>query len=77
MNSILRKCAIDYLKSKLPLLPESNQKIFKLMYGCHKYHKTAEEKEALDLMYVIDNMPDEKLNWAMQQVENSLNKLNK
>lgn len=66
MNEILKKTAKDYLKEMLAKLPESNQRLFKQMY--------AKGKMDLGINEVVDNMDEEKMDWAMQQVENTLDK---
>lgn len=66
MNSYLQEYARDNLKKWLGKLPEENQLIFKRMYS----HKDL----SLDINEVVDNMEEDKLDWAMQQVQNTLNK---
>lgn len=66
MNQTLQNFARQQLKDGLSKLPESNQLIFKRMYS-----HTDLEKPIND---VVDAMPPEKLDWAMQQVEASLKK---
>jgi hypothetical protein len=66
MNQHLQAFARQWLKDALAKLPESNQTVFKHMYS----HKALE----LDIETVVDRMPADKLDWAMQQVENSLRK---
>lgn len=68
MNNAIKKFAQKKLKSGLSQLPEGHQLLFKRMYS----HKNLNA----DINVIVDNLPDEKLDWAMQQVENSLNKLN-
>jgi len=52
------------LKKGLVQLPESNQLLFKRMYS----HKNLEA----DINDVVDSMPSDQLEWAMQQVHNSI-----
>lgn len=61
MNDKLRKFAKDYLKNELPKLSAKSINLFKRMYS----HQNLD----LDINDVVDNMPNEKLDWAMQQVE--------
>jgi len=84
MNPKLQQFARDQLKEGLAKLPPSYQRIFKLMYGRGNPDnltsliptmRTVEETEAMDVNDVVDEIPDNKLNWAMQQVDNSLKKL--
>lgn len=55
------------MKQGLAQLPEDWQTMFKRMYS--HGHLDA------DINDVVDSMPDDKLDWAMQQVEESLKKL--
>src|SRR5881227_2872342 len=66
MNHLLEKFARDWLKEHLAMLPESNHRVFRLMYS----HKDLEKPIAA----VVDAIPITKLDWAMTQVENSLKK---
>lgn len=74
MNKKLEAFARKTLKENLSKLPESNQRIFKLMYG-REDGKTVEQTEATYINDVVDQMPVEKLSWAMTQVDNSLEKV--
>lgn len=83
MNNQLQELARKSLKDRLKKLPESSHRLFKLMYGRGNHEnltskipsmRTVAEAEAMDLNDVVDEMPPEKLSWAMQQVENSLRK---
>ena len=67
MNDSLQQFARQQLKDGLAMLPESHHLMFKRMYS----HKNLEK----DINAVVDDMPEEKLDWAMQQVERSLEKL--
>lgn len=67
MNEQLQKIARNILKEGLSKLPKSNQMIFKRMYS----HKNLEA----DISDIIDKIPCNKLDWAMQQVERSLTKI--
>ena len=67
MNTILQRFARQWLKDGLAKLPETNQLFFKRMYS-----HTNLETPIID---IIDNMPEDRLDWAMSQVENSLKKI--
>ena len=67
MNKQLESFARKSLKEGLAQLPESNQMLFKRMYS----HKNLEA----NVDDVVDGMPEDKLDWAMQQVERSLDKI--
>lgn len=64
MNKILCTFAREYLKQGLNLLPVDNQFIFIKMYSPRNLKS--------DINDVVDRMSDDKLDWAMQQVERSL-----
>lgn len=75
MNNTLEQFARANLKEELAKLPESNHKIFKLMYGRNNGKRSVQDAEAMDVNAVVDEMEIEKLDWAMQQVANSVAKL--
>jgi len=64
MNDKVLEFMRKELKEGLSLLPESMQTIFKRMYSHNNLDKPIND--------VVDDMPEEKLDWAMQQVEKSL-----
>lgn len=64
MNDELQEFARDKLKEGLAKLPKDNQLIFKRMYS----HKDLDR----DINVVVDLMPEDTLDWAMQQVSRSL-----
>ena len=67
MNEQLEAFAKSNLKDGLKQLSEDQQLLFKRMYSHENLELSIEE--------VVDNMPTDKLDWAMQQVHNSLAKL--
>lgn len=69
MNQKIQDFARNELKASLAQLPEGWQKRFKQIYS----HKNPNA----DINEVVEKMPEDKLDWAMQQVENSLKKINK
>lgn len=66
MNDQLKNFAKEELKKGLAQLPEGWQRRFKQMYS----HNNLDA----DINSVVDAMPEDKLDWAMSQVENSLKK---
>ncbi|MBT3298482.1 hypothetical protein HN385_06155 [archaeon] len=66
MNNQIQDFAKSYLKDSLVQLPENWILMFKRMYS--------HENLDADINDVIDMIPEDKLDWAMQQVENSLKK---
>lgn len=72
MNQELADFARDYLKKGLAELTEGNRDKFRMMYaygpGCRDW-ETARRKP---IEQVVDEMPVDKLSWAMEQVKNTL-----
>lgn len=66
MNKQLQDYARTELKEGLAMLPEKQQLFFKRMYS----HQNLEA----NINDVVDSMPEDKLDWAMQQVQRSLDK---
>ena len=66
MNAKLSGFARAELKSGLLQCTDEEQYRFKRMY--------AHGKLWMSINDIVDNMEDEKLDWAMQQVENTLKK---
>ncbi|MEJ2294088.1 MAG: hypothetical protein P8Y23_04910 [Candidatus Lokiarchaeota archaeon] len=64
MNKNIQDFARNYIKDGLKKLPERCTVLFKKMYanGCM----------TLDIETVVNKMPDSKLDWAMQQIERSI-----
>jgi hypothetical protein len=79
MNDQLQSFAREELKKGLALLPESWQDKFKLMYGREDTKLRSEEDireiKAIPINEVVDSMSEDKLDWAMQQVNNSIKKI--
>lgn len=69
MNEQLQRFARATLKDGLAKLPESNQRLFKLMYGRANGRRSVEDAEAMDIGAVVDEIPSDRLDWAMQQVD--------
>lgn len=67
MNDSLKNYAKDELKKGLAQLPEGWQRRFKQMYSFKNMDA--------DINDVVDNMDEEKLDRAMEQVERSLIKI--
>lgn len=69
MNKWLQDFARQKLKEWLLSLPEESHRIFKLMYSHKHMDRTIEQ--------AVDAMPADKLDWAMQQVDNTIQKREK
>ena len=75
MNNTLQDFAREQLLIGLSQLPEGWVTRFKQMYGRDNGRRTLADTEAMDIREVVFQMPEDKLDWAMQQVSNSLAKL--
>lgn len=64
MNEQLQLFARETLKNDLSRLAESHRLMFKRMYSHNDLGK--------DINQVVDDMPEDKLDWAMLQVQRSL-----
>lgn len=69
MNKSISDFTRQQIKEGLKQLPDNWQMMFKRMYS----HNNLD----CDIVTVVNNMPDEKLDWALSQVENSLKKIGK
>jgi hypothetical protein len=67
MNNQLQKFARETLKDGLSQLSENQQLLFKKMYSPNNLD--------LNIFKIVDNMSEEKLDWAIQQVERTLEKI--
>ena len=75
MNKQLQDFARAELKTGLAELPEENRRTFKLMYARDNGKRSVVDAVAMPLNDVVDLMPPEQLDWAMQQVKASLDKM--
>jgi len=67
MNDQIQKFARDTLKSGVAKLPEKNQLLFKRMY-----HQKDLDANIND---VVDGISEDRLDWAMQQVQRTIDNL--
>ena len=67
MDEQLQTFARQTLKDGLAKLPESHQKLFELIYS--------HENLDLDINLVVDQMSQDKLDWALDHVARALIKL--
>lgn len=75
MNKKLQDFARAELKDGLAKLPEENNRTFKLMYARDNGKRSVADAVAMPINDVVDCMPPEQLDWAMQQVQSSLDKM--
>ncbi|KKN78318.1 hypothetical protein LCGC14_0351770 [marine sediment metagenome] len=69
MNNQLQKFARDSLKKGLSQCTTAEKLLFKRMYS----HNNLD----LHIDKVVDNMPEDRLDWAMQQVQRTVDKKEK
>jgi len=74
MNTQLQDFARTQLKQGLSQLSVAWQDKFKMMYARDGGKRSFEDAKAMSIDDVVDEMRDDKLDWAMQQVERSLPK---
>lgn len=77
MNETISNFIRDKIVQGLQKLPEAHQRMFKLMYGRNGGRRSVEDTEALSVEFIIAEIPEQKLDWALSQIERSLDKLNK
>ena len=75
MNKQLQDFARAELKTGLAELPEENHRTFKRMYARDNGKRSVADAVAMQINDVVDLMPPEQLDWAMQQVQASLDKM--
>ncbi len=73
MNKQLQEFARAQIQDGLSRLP-AETRTFKLMYGRNNGRRSVADALAMNLSEIVAQMPADKLDWAMQQVENSLAK---
>ena len=75
MNSELQEFARQSLVNGLNQLPPEWVEKFKLMYGRDNGKRDVPSTLSLSIEEVVSKMDESKLDWAMTQVKNSINKL--
>jgi len=77
MNQQLQDFARQELKTGLAKLPGRPQEIFKLMYARDNGRRSVDEALKMDINDVVDSMPSNCLDHAMNQVQRTLQDLQK
>jgi hypothetical protein len=73
MNDTIEKFTRQEILEKLQTLPESYQRMFLRMYN---YSVSSESNNPADyISETVSNLPTDKLDWALTQIENSIKKL--
>lgn len=71
MNKTLETFARNWIVVNLSKLPEGNQRKFKLMYARNDGDRSVKDAVQMNIFDVVKEIPADKLDWAMQQIENS------
>jgi hypothetical protein len=74
MNVLLNEIARQFIRDGLAVLPDGHKRTFRLMYGRKNGKRSVQDAENMPIDDVIAEIPTEKLDWAMQQVDASLAK---
>jgi hypothetical protein len=74
VNAKLELFARTELRHDLQRCSEAEQRMFKLMYGRNAGKRNVEDTERMTIGEVVAEIPAVKLDWAMQQVANTLKK---
>jgi len=82
MNQTIEDFARSEITKQCESLPTANQRIFRLIYGRKTTvrgiaTRSVEDAERLSIPDLVTEIPAEKLDWALQQLENTHRKLNK
>ena len=67
--------AREELICKLALLTPDNHRIFRYMYAGKDRKAPTDEEMKKPIADIVRDMPDEKLDWAVQQVQRSVDNL--
>jgi len=74
MNQQLQDFARKTILDGLNQLPVDWQNKYKLIYGRKNGKKTVEDTLIVPIEIIVAETPEDKLDWAMQQIEESLKK---
>jgi len=74
MNDQLQSFARKELLDGLAQLPASWQRTFRLMYGRKNGKRSVEDAEIMPIEEVVNEVPEERLDLAMQQIYASIKK---
>ena len=77
MNQQLQEFARNKLLEGLTQLPAGWQERFKLRYARDNGRRSVEDAKAMPISAVVAQMPEDTLDWALTQVQNSLDKQSK
>lgn len=75
MNKELRDFGIQRLREGLDELPEGSRTLFKRIYANNGNGCSQDEALTMPIEEALEGIPDEKIDWAMQQVQRTLDKM--
>ena len=75
MQSALYADARRLLLEGVESLPPAHQRVFRLMYGRDSGRRSVGDSETIPIEVVVAEVPNVGLDWAMQQVQNSHDKI--
>lgn len=80
MNQTIESFARAEIIKQCESLPAGNQRIFRLMYGRKTNSRgiatrSVDDAEKLSIPDLVSEIPEEKLDWALQQLENTHRKI--
>ena len=71
MNATLRNFAISRILMGLAILSNRQRDVFRLMYGRKNGNRSVEQCLATPMEIVANEIPDDKLDWALTQIEDT------
>lgn len=74
MNQTIRTFTESKIVEGLQQLPTGHNEFFKKMYARNGGKRSLEDALAMDINNVVKEIPDDKIGWALTQVEASLKK---
>jgi hypothetical protein len=74
MNKSIRLFAETRILELLPLCTDKQRELFALMYGRKNGKRPIEESVLMPMSDIVSEIPDDKISWALTQIENTLNK---
>jgi hypothetical protein len=75
MNDQLKNFARETLINNLATLPDAWQIMFKRMYGRNNGQRSLEDTMVMNIAEIVAEIPPDRLDWAMKQVDASIRKL--
>lgn len=75
MHDALKSYAHQYIRDGMSNIPEEWHVTFKNMYGRKGGKRSLEDAQKMTIDEVLLEIPDDKLDWVMQQIDASIRKL--